>query len=225
MIYSNFLICRATVVNRHQDYIASVFINEVMGAPKPRAVNTTSTKIMGIPGAGICTGPFSQSSVDRGLILPTLVSTSLDRTHFTGTRYYRLAKTSGFPSPLAPIIGHPDFIPGIYDKAFQLQLDPIRGSAFIGPSGWVLPSVLSVPRNSSVLGRWKILQLSHFLQSLPDHICFHRQPTSFEYLCLGDEPLWKSLSSSYGTLPAGTSQHDSPYLSKWKKDIKASCTL
>lgn len=65
----------------------------------------------------------------------------------------------------------------------------------------------------------KLQTISHFLLSLPSHTCFHRQPTSFEKLCLGDEPVWKSFSSSYGILLAVASQHDPPYLRKWEKNL------
>lgn len=170
--------------------------------------------LAGLPWSG---SRFSQFSSPHPLIEPTL-----QELH----RYFRIAETVSFPSPLTPIIGHPDFIPGLSDKSFRLQPEQrmVRASSFLSPSGWVDPAGIYPTLNSSILGRWKISQLSHFIRSLPDNDCFHRQPTPFEELCLGDEPIRKSLSHSYNILLAHISQHDPPYLRKWERDLNITFT-
>lgn len=141
-------------------------------------------------------------------------------------RYFKMVRSPCFPSPLTPIIGHLDFLPSISDRFFRLHPDQslVRASSFIGPSGWSDPSSIYPSSGSSILGRWRILQLSHFLRSLPEAIGFRRQPTPFEDLCLGDEPVRKSLSSSYNILLAHISQHDPPYLGKWERDLNVTFT-
>lgn len=127
-----------------------------------------------------CQSPWwAYPGVELGF--PIFLSTPTDWTHFA--RALQILQDSrddpSFPFPLTPIIGHPDFVPSISDRAFRLQPDQglVRASSFLGPSEWIDPSSLYPTHNSSILGRWKISQLSHFLRSLPDHGCFRRQPT------------------------------------------------
>lgn len=137
-----------------------------------------------------------------------------------------MAEMPSFPSPLTPIIGHPDFLPGISDKSFRLHPDHslVRASFFLGPSEWSDPLGIYPSFGASILGRWKILQLTHFLKSLPDADGFRRQPTPFEELCLVDEPIRKSLSYSYNILLTITSQSVPPFLRKWERDLNTTFT-
>lgn len=141
-------------------------------------------------------------------------------------RYFGLAETPSFPSPLTPIIGHPDFLPGISNRSFRLYPDQnlVRASSFLGPSDWRDPSDIYPSFNTSILGRWRISQFSHFLRSLPEVGGFRRQPSSFEDLCLGDGPIRKSLSYSYNILLNHTSQNDPSYLKKWERDLNVTFT-
>lgn len=159
----------------------------------------------------------SRSSPSHPLLEPTLQELR---------RYFQLAETPSYPSPLTPITGHPDFQPGLTDRSFWLHSDRslVRASSFCGPSEWSDPSSIYPSFNSSILGRWKILQLSHFLRSLPEVSGFCSQPTPFEELCMGEEPIRKSLSHSYNILLTHTSQQDPPYLRNWERNLNITFT-
>lgn len=97
---------------------------------------TVLIPLAGLPWSGT---QFSWFSSPHPLIKPTL-----QELH----RYFRIAETASFPSPLTPIIGHPDFAPGISDRSFWLQSDQnlVRASSFLGPSEWVDPlKLISYP--------------------------------------------------------------------------------
>lgn len=166
--------------------------------------------------------PWSGTHSSRFLPAHPLLDTTLEEHR----RYSKLAETPNFPSPMTPIIGHPDFHPGLSDRSFRLHSDRslVRASTFCGSTGWNDPSNTYPSFNNSVLGRWKILQLSHFLRSLPEAKGFCRQPTPFEELCMGEEPIRKSLSLSYNILLNHTSQQDPPYLGKWERDLNITFT-
>lgn len=73
-------------------------------------------------------------------------------------------------------------------------------------------------------GYMELLQLSCFLHSLPDPACFTRHLTPFEDLYFSEGPIRKSLSFSYHILLNFFSQQDSPYPSKWERDLNTTFT-
>lgn len=124
-------------------------------------------KTLGIAGTRDLPAPTCWSTLGREnslLIDPTFVEPN---------RFFRLSSLKIFPSPMMPLAGHPDFIPGLTDSFFlQAPKGLMRPSLFLGCSGWITMDNLLSGRATLTLDRWRINQLTHFLSSLPKPTLF-----------------------------------------------------
>lgn len=86
---------------------------------------------------------------------------------------------------MTPLVGHPEFTPGLTDPTFYSQSPNgfLRASQFLQLSGWLPTGTVPSGRAPLTLDHWRTIQFSHFLGSLPK--LFTQKLHSLEELCLG----------------------------------------
>lgn len=101
-------------------------------------------------------------------------------------------------SPLFPILGNPNFDPGLHSAEYSTLRDSgsDHASKFISEGKWPSISDLSNPAGTYHLPLWKEVQLHHYLHSLSRPQDFGREQASFEDLCSGEGPLTHILSQT-----------------------------
>lgn len=121
---------------------------------------------------------------------------------------------------MTPIIGHPEFTPGLTDPIFLSQSPQglLQPFLFLKPPDCVKNIFTS--RTPLAMDQWRAIQLSYFIGSLPKPALFSRKLHSFEELCLGEGPIHRSLSTSYKTVLDLHAVMDQPFLAKWERDLR-----
>lgn len=124
-------------------------------------------------------------------------------------------------SPLYPILGNPNFAPGIH----SIEFDSLRRSGFDHAAKFVTDGRWpTVPELTNATGMyqlpfWKAVKVHHFLHSIPNPQDFSRQLTTFEEYCTGNEPLAKTLSKMYMLLNTPSTQPHLPCLVRCERDL------
>lgn len=104
---------------------------------------------------------------------------------------------------MMPVIGNPDFSPGISDPKFHqfIEMNKFRLQDFSNFRGWKsttdIQSMLSPP-----LPVWQAFQLWHYSLSLSFSSVPLDMPTVFERLCASGQIVNRGLSGAYAELIA-----------------------
>lgn len=115
-----------------------------------------------------------------------------------------LSESSLIPgiSPFYPILWNPHFPPGLLDGPFQILLHShcFQAFHFLESSRW--PSIVFLTQVSGTfhLDFWRVLQIIHFLQSLPLPLVFPRALSPLEKLCSDKGWINHFLSLTYSLL-------------------------
>lgn len=128
------------------------------------------------------------------------------------------------PSPLFPILGNPLFTPGFSDPVFRslAAAGCFRATHFIRETEWPTRSDLHLDSKTTVLGFWRIIQLSHFLTSLPPAREFFRPLTTFEKFCVMKGQPRHMVSQMYSLLISPEEDFSLDYFSRWERDLQIS---
>lgn len=128
-------------------------------------------------------------------------------------------------SPLTPILGHPDFSPGLSPTGFQTFGDSncISAFRFLMGNRWPAISELMDPAGPFHLMFWSAAQIHHFLHSIPNPQIY-TQLTSFEEYCSGTDPLPQVLSKTYALLNTPPRQPPLPCIAKSETDLSHTFT-
>lgn len=129
-------------------------------------------------------------------------------------------------SSLYPILGHPNFTPGLQHTEYAnlRELGWEQASRFVTSGRWVLLAELTDMLGTYCLPFWKAARLHHFLLSILDpHTFFHPQ-TTFEAYCSEFEPLSQTLSKMYALLNSPSEQPRLLCLEIWEADLDRTFT-
>lgn len=150
-----------------------------------------------------------------------LIGTTLKHSHQIALQTSLTSKKS----PLFPILGHPNFAPGLQLTDYTTLRDSGRDHVDKITNGERWPSItdLTNPAGDYHLPFWKAAQLHHFLHSLPGPQVFARQQTLFEDLCTGEGPIAHILSQTYFLVNSPKEQPPLPCLIRWERDLD--CTF
>lgn len=129
-------------------------------------------------------------------------------------------------SALRPIIGNPQFEPGMRDKPFRdLSKAGMHQVSHINNMGrWKTVAELSDCGGLYRLDFMRALQLSHFLASLPPPNDTNQPLTTFEELCTETGVLSHTLSLTYDMLITPPGDYQPPSLIKWERDLNCHFT-
>lgn len=160
--------------------------------------------------------PWITSSLPKDLIEhPTLGNTlTLVRDAF------RRSSVSPQPSPMVPIIGNPEFPPGVQSPQLKRLAmgTKCRLHNFLGPNGQ-----LSLEAGALVtdppLDFWSGLQLRNFLRSSLRKSGITRNLTELELICHRGEPIRHCLSLMYSSLTQPEEGYVPQFLSKWEAEL------
>lgn len=145
--------------------------------------------------------------------VPPLVSahSTIDGNWSVYQKVFPLQGVFPAPSPFYPIIGNPSFPPSVGDPAFWAVIaeSKFRASHFILLS--VSHSRLTALTFLSTLGFCRLMQLSHYLSSLPKASDHQRPLTPFEEVCTQEGPASQMVSSMYSTLLSAHSDQALPF--------------
>lgn len=124
------------------------------------------------------------------------------------------------PSPLTPVIGNPDFSPGLSDPRFQSLngSDRYQLHQFTSNGKWRSRENIMEDPLLTNLSFWQKLQLAHFIRSQPPPAPFERTLTSFELLCTEQEPVRHTISLTYQLLVTPPKRYRPSYITKWERD-------
>lgn len=133
-------------------------------------------------------------------------------------REHSIANT---PSPLTPMIGNPAFSPGMSDPRFQelKGSDKYQLRHFIQNGQWMSRKTVIDDPSLVCLSFWQRLQLAHFITAQPSPAPYLRPLTSFEQLCLEQEPARHTISITYQLLLTPPKGYRPPYIAKWERDL------
>lgn len=136
-------------------------------------------------------------------------------------RVFHLEHVSPDQLPLLPVIGHPAFPVGDMDPVFRrlFKSAKFRARHNIQQSNWIDYRRLKLLPYLADLGFWRGMQLTHFLQSLPDASLFDRPLTDFEEECVRTGPTRHAISRLYATLFTDGSTALTPFWWKWDNDL------
>lgn len=156
-------------------------------------------------------------SLPPGLKSHPLLGTTLRH----GSQVIMHSSLTSSNSPLFPILGHPNFTPGLH----SVEFDILRGSGTDHAAKFVIAgSWPTLPELTEVTGKyqlpfWKAVQLHHLLHLIPGPQDLSRPLTTFEEYCTGTEPLAKPLSKMYSLLNTPSIQPHLPCLERWERDL------
>lgn len=129
-------------------------------------------------------------------------------------------------SPLFPIIGNPQFPPGM-DPPIRKRLSTVnctRAQHFLINGSWALIETFTDGTGPFKLSFWTAIQLRHFLMSIPNPQRFNNPLTTFEELCATEDTLPKVLSLMYSLLISPAEDMTLNFISKWEKDLDRTFT-
>lgn len=105
---------------------------------------------------------------------------------------YRKANLISYPLPFLPILGHPRFLMSMDLLTFRdlIKQNCFRAYDFMVNNDWSVPADLDLESleytiyPNSYWGIWCKPNQAHFLATLPPNICFDRQLTIVEQICI-----------------------------------------
>ena len=127
-------------------------------------------------------------------------------------------------SPLHPVLGNPQFEPGIRDAWFRAMRDTggFQASHFSVAGRWKTLAELMDQGGSYCLDFLRANQLNHFLRTMTPPPAETHTLTPLEELCPGTEALPHALSILYTTLATPTDRYQIPCIAKWEQDLRRS---
>ena len=129
-------------------------------------------------------------------------------------------------SPLCPILGHPQFIPGIRDLAFRdlVEAGFHQASHFSSGGRWNTIAELSDPTGPFRLDFLRSHQLNHFLRSLTPPATNPQPLTPLEDLCNSSGTTTHTLSVAYSLINAPCADFVPPGMLKWERELNRQFT-
>lgn len=135
-------------------------------------------------------------------------------------KIFRTTDISPLPSPLTPIIGNPDFTPGLTNRRLRQLITSEKQSLGEVWTQGELPSSSTISRlTEPPLDNLSIIQLRHFLQTLQKAPYVPRGHTPLESLCKSGEPIRHALSFLYSLLTIQGGDKTPEFLLKWERDL------
>lgn len=134
---------------------------------------------------------------------------------------FRHSSVSPIPSPMVPIPGNPDFLPGCRGPVFRYLTAEGRWPHlhdFLGPTGQ-LTADAGMPGSDPPLDFLSGLQLRNFLRRCARTPGILRQLTELEQICHRKEPTHHCLSLIYSSLISPAEGFMPPFLSKWEEEL------
>lgn len=140
-------------------------------------------------------------------------------------KVFRTTDVSPLPSPMTPIIGNPDFSPGLTSRRLrQLASCEKQSLGEIWPQG-ELPTASTLSRLiDPPLDSLSTLQLRHYLKTLQKIPYVPRSHTPLESLCKSGEPIRHTLSFLYSILTRQGEDSTPEFLLKWERDLGTQLT-
>lgn len=134
---------------------------------------------------------------------------------------------SSLDSPLFPILGNPQFSPGLCPHTFgKLRRSGItQASHFLMNGRWPSIKELMSEEGPFKLTLWSALQLRHFLDTIPNPRNFARSLTTFKEYCSDEGNITQVLSKTYSMLNCPATLPYPPFLDKWEQDLQRKFTL
>lgn len=159
------------------------------------------------------TTPLAKALVDH----PTLGSTIQ-----VARDTLRQSSISPLPSPMVPILGNLDFLPGCQGPIYR-SLSAWGGwwphlHYFLGPNGQ-LTAAAGLEDSNPPLDFLSGLQLRNYLRHCTWTLGSSRPLTELEQICHRREPTRHSLSLIYSSLISPVERFIPPFLSKWEEDL------
>lgn len=151
-----------------------------------------------------------------------LIGTTL-RIGSVASKQYSLSSSD---SPLFPILGNPQFSPGLCLHTFgKLRRTGItQASHFLVNGRWPSIKELMTEEGPFKLTLWPALQLRHFLDTIPNPRNFTRSLTRFEEYCSDEGNITRVLSKIYTMLNYPTTLSHPSFLEKWEQDLQRKFT-
>lgn len=89
-------------------------------------------------------------------------------------KYFRETQISPHPTPLFPLTGNPQFVPGLEYNMFKrmVQQNKYRAYHFILRGTWVDWANIPIDHPEGTLGMWQARQISNFVKTLPEATFF-----------------------------------------------------
>lgn len=135
-----------------------------------------------------------------------------------GFELFSKGKLSAIISPLFPILGNPQFEPGLRKGNFMALMEQgiFQASHFLTGEAW--PTIFSLTTGSLpyCLDFWRAVQLRHFLNTLSS---YGRTLTIFEEYCNGSGVFHQTLSKTYALLIAPSEDFRLPFFRGWERDL------
>lgn len=124
-------------------------------------------------------------------------------------------------SPLRPILGNPQFEPGLRDRRFlKLKEEGLyQASHFSSMGRWKTISELTDLEGQFRLDSLRAMQLHHYLRSLTPPCVANQTPTTMEVLCTESGNLPYSLSLTYKLLITPPGEYQTQSLTKWEREL------
>ncbi|KAM5194348.1 uncharacterized protein ACMZJ9_022866 [Mantella aurantiaca] len=137
------------------------------------------------------------------------------------SRIFQTSTISPMPSPLTPILDHPEFPSGHSHTTFKELREKGRYQArhFMSRGRWLTLADMEQDSSLETMGFWPKFQLAHYLSSLPNPLAYMRPLTEFERLCSDSTPTRHSISIVHTIINAAPADFIPAYLSKWERDL------
>lgn len=125
------------------------------------------------------------------------------------------------PSPLTPVIGHPNFTPSLSDSIYSswIKADVFRVTHLRENNQWVDLRKMEVDKGLERLGWLRHGQIRHYLKEQATLEETERPLTQFEKACLKKGPSKRTISPIYRWILEEISKEDPPYIRKWETEL------
>lgn len=138
-----------------------------------------------------------------------------------GFELFSKGKLLAIISPLFPILGNPQFEPGLRKGNFTALMEQgiFQASHFLTGEAW--PTIFSLTTGSLpyCLDFWRAVQLRHFLNTLILPSSYGCTLTIFEEYCNGSSVFHQTLSKTYALLVAPSEDFRLPFFRGWERDL------
>lgn len=131
------------------------------------------------------------------------------------------SKLSSIDSPLFPILGNPQFEPGLRKGSFGALIDQgfFQASHFVTLGSWPTLQFMTAGSTPYQQNFWRAVQLRHFLNTLTSPSGYECNLTPFEEYCNGSGLLHQTLSKMYALLAAPLEGFQMLFFRKWEMDL------
>lgn len=164
----------------------------------------------------------------NGSTLPTRIRSHplIGPTTSICTRLISQTSLSTKNSLLRPILGNPQFTPGIIDPTFRTLRNSgmYQASHYSNGGRWATLAELSDPNGIHRLDFLRASQLAHFLSSLTPPTVTDPPHTTFEEICMESGVLPHTLSLTYNIIITPPEDYQHPSFDKWETDLNCHLT-